>query len=215
MDWTVATRETQKLILDTAIELFNEHGTKVVSTNRIADDCGLSRGNLHYHFRSKEEIIQTIFQTIDKEMNQSWHEDHATHTLAYANFMFERQMNLCWRYRFFYRELIALLQNDARLKILFLDSRNKRLREVKDFFVGLIDNGLMVHPKPPITLESLLLSSWLVTDQWLPHLDMYDISATDEKAISEGAVLIQNIFRPFFTEKALTELEKMDAAVSN
>ncbi|MBV55176.1 MAG: hypothetical protein CMQ12_01230 [Gammaproteobacteria bacterium] len=99
--------------------------------------------------------------------------------------------------------------------MLFLDSRNKRLREVKDFFVGLIDNGLMVHPKPPITLESLLLSSWLVTDQWLPHLDMYDISATDEKAISEGAVLIQNIFRPFFTEKALTELEKMDAAVSN
>ncbi len=208
----MATRETQKLILDTAIELFNEHGTKAISTNRIADDCGLSRGNLHYHFRSKEEIIQTIFQRIDMEMNESWYEDHSTHTLAHANYMFERQMDLCWRFRFFYRELIALLQNDARLKILFLDSRHKRVREVKDYIVGLIENDLMVHPRLPITLDSLLLSSWLVTDQWLPHLDMYDISASDENAISEGAVLILNIFRPFFTEKALAELEEMDTA---
>jgi len=201
------TRETQALILEMATSLFNEYGTKAVSTNRIADGCELSRGNLHYHFRTKEEIIQTIFQQIDTEMNKSWYEDPGTPNLAHLIFMFERQLDLCWRYRFFYRELIALLQNDARLKILFLDSRNKRIKSVKEFIVGLMKNGLMVPPSPPVTLDSLLLTSWLVSDQWLPHLDMYDIAASDDKAVREGATLVLNVFLPFFTEKALKELD--------
>jgi AcrR family transcriptional regulator len=207
----LATRETQTLILEAATELFNEHGTRAVSTNRIADDCELSRGNLHYHFRTKEEIIQTIFQRIDQEMKDSWYDEVATPTLAQTNFMFERQMKLCWRYRFFYRELIALLQNDARLKILFVDSRSKRLVAVRRFFNRLIEHNLMRLPDPPITLDSLLLTSWLVTDQWLPHLDMYDISASDHKAIREGGALILNIFMPFFTQKGLAELARLNA----
>ncbi len=207
----MATRETQTLILETAIDLFNDQGTRAVSTNRIADACDLSRGNLHYHFRTKEEIIQAIFQRIDQEMSHSWYDDIAIPTLAQANFMFERQMKLCWRYRFFYRELIALLKNDARLKILFLDSRSKRLVAVKQFFSRLIDYNLMRLPEPPVTLDSLLLTSWLVTDQWLPHLDMYDISASDDEAIREGGALILNIFMPFFTQKGFAELAQLSA----
>lgn len=58
----MTTRETQDKIITTALRLFNESGSRIVSTNRIADSCGISRGNLHYHFRTKEEIIQAIFQ---------------------------------------------------------------------------------------------------------------------------------------------------------
>ncbi len=58
----MTTRETQDKIITTALRLFNESGSLIVSTNRIADSCGISRGNLHYHFRTKEEIIQAIFQ---------------------------------------------------------------------------------------------------------------------------------------------------------
>ena len=49
----MTTKDTQKLIIDTAINLFNEYGTARISANRIADTCDLSRGHLYYHFKKK------------------------------------------------------------------------------------------------------------------------------------------------------------------
>lgn len=204
----MATRETQNLIIQTAIELFNEHGTKAISTNRIADECQLSRGNLHYHFRTKEEIIQTIFQRIDREMDDSWYEDHEHPSMEYTHFMFARQIDLIWRYRFFYRELYSLLQNDARLKLLFMDCRKKRMKEVRRYFDEMVKIGLMVEPQAPVSMNSILQVSWLITDQWLPNLDLHDKQVNEEN-IEEGFELIMQVFEPYFTPKAKTDYQKI------
>ncbi len=212
----MATRETQKLILKTALSLFNEHGTKSISTNRIADECELSRGNLHYHFRTKEEIIQTIFQDITRQMSDSWYEDHLHPTMEYMHFMFVRQIKTIWRYRFFYRELNSLLQNDARLKVLFLDNRKRRFNEVTRFFDECIKVGLIINPKPPASIESISQITWLITDQWLQHLDMHDM-IVNEQSISEGYQLVLQVLQPYFTDRAETEcvwLTKSEEAVS-
>lgn len=197
----MATRETQRLIIETAIALFNEHGTKAISTNRIADECRISRGNLHYHFRTKEEIIQAIFQQIDQEMDDSWYDDHRHPTMGHVYFMFARQIDLFWRFRFFYRELSPLLQNDARLKLLLMRSRKKRIGELSLFFQELVKVGLLVEPKPPVSMESLLQISWLLTDQWLSHLDLHDIPV-DIRNIEEGFDLVMQLFEPYLTDKA-------------
>ena len=49
----MATRETQEKILGTALRLFNAHGTGKVSLGRIATACGISKGNLNYHYKRK------------------------------------------------------------------------------------------------------------------------------------------------------------------
>ncbi len=204
----MSTRETQKIIIETAISLFNEHGTKAISTNRIADECALSRGHLHYHFRTKEEIIQTIFQQIDREMDGAWYEDHKHPSMRHAHFMFERQVDLFLRYRFFYWELYALLRKDARLKLLFIDSRKKREKEVQRFFEALVERGLMVAPEPPVTLESLLQISWLVSDHWIYHLELKGEEVNTEN-IRKGFKLIYQGFEPYLTPKAMAEYQQV------
>ena len=87
----MGTRETQTRIIEAAIVLFNEHGTAAVSGNRIAEACGISKGNLHYHFRTKPEIIQSIFQRIVEEMNAGWYEDLLHPTIRHMAEMFARQ----------------------------------------------------------------------------------------------------------------------------
>ena len=204
----MSTRETQKLIIDTSIALFNDSNSKAVSTNRIADACRLSRGNLHYHFRTKEEIIQTIFQRIDDEMNEDWYEDHKHPTMAYMQFMFERQIRLIWKYRFFFRELNSLLQNDARLKVLFLNNRQRRIVEVNLFFQRLIEEGLLLEPEPPVSLNALLKIAWLITDQWLANLDMEDRDV-NEQSIAEGHTLVMQLFEPYFSDQAHRQLTEI------
>ena len=199
----MATRETQSLIIDTAIDLFNGHGSKAVSTNRIADTCELSRGNLHYHFRTKEEIIQTIFRRIEKQMSEGWYEDHLDPTIERMRLMFRRQMQLIWDYRFFYRELNMLLHDYPLLKVRFMDSRRSRVKEVELFFQELAKSGL-VHFDDKPGKERLLLISWLITDQWMPYLDMNDLEVGEE-TIEKGLELIFQAFQPHFTEAGWAE----------
>lgn len=49
-------------ILASAHQLFTENGYKNVSMRQIADALGISVGNLTYHFKKKEELIEALIQ---------------------------------------------------------------------------------------------------------------------------------------------------------
>jgi len=51
---------TKEKIISSSIRLFNEHGLVNVRLQQIADDVGISVGNVAYHFYSKEAIIEKI-----------------------------------------------------------------------------------------------------------------------------------------------------------
>lgn len=53
-------QNTRQAILDTARALFNTNGYHGVSLQDIADAVGISKGNLTYHFRKKEDIMEGL-----------------------------------------------------------------------------------------------------------------------------------------------------------
>ena len=63
--------KTKDKIIATAIDLFNIHGTKAISTNHIAKEMGISPGNLYYHFRSKNDIIRSISDNFSNELGSA------------------------------------------------------------------------------------------------------------------------------------------------
>jgi AcrR family transcriptional regulator len=142
----MATRATQLRILQAALELFNEHGSAAVSSSRIAERCGISKGNLQYHFRDKREIIYAVFQQAIGEMDSGWYRDHLAPTLEHMATMFVRQLQLILRYRFFYREIADLLRQDPHLRKRFADNRERRLRDLEKFMLTLQAAGLMRFP---------------------------------------------------------------------
>lgn len=55
-------------ILECALTLFNQQGEPNVSTLEIANEMGISPGNLYYHFHGKEPLIQALFERFQREL---------------------------------------------------------------------------------------------------------------------------------------------------
>jgi len=52
---------TRDLILDVALILLNERGESVVTSVDLADEMNISPGNLYYHFKGKEKVVEELY----------------------------------------------------------------------------------------------------------------------------------------------------------
>jgi AcrR family transcriptional regulator len=192
----MATRATQLRILQTALELFNEHGTAAVSSTRVAEGSGISKGNLQYHFPNKRDIIYALFQQAIQEMDAGWYRDHLAPTLEHMAAMYVRQLQLILKYRFFYREMADLLRQDAHLRKRFADNRERRMRELEKFMLALQDHGQMKFPADPRRLRAIIDVTWIVNENWLNYMDYHDREVT-VAAMLEGYAEILEVLRPY------------------
>jgi AcrR family transcriptional regulator len=55
------TEQTRQLLVDTALDLFQERGYERTTMRAIAERAGVSVGNAYYYFAGKEELIQAFY----------------------------------------------------------------------------------------------------------------------------------------------------------
>jgi AcrR family transcriptional regulator len=60
--------KTRDRILECALQLFNQKGEPNVSTMEVANEMGISPGNLYYHFHGKEPLILGLFERFQSEL---------------------------------------------------------------------------------------------------------------------------------------------------
>ncbi|OEU50763.1 MAG: TetR family transcriptional regulator [Desulfobulbaceae bacterium S3730MH12] len=166
--------KTRDKIIDIAVQLFNEHGTKAISTNHIAAAAGISPGNLYYHFRNKEDIIRAIFEQMDAygvEQYQIILDNYPPGTIEALERTFIMIQEYNWQYRFFKRELTALIMNDTLLKERFHATNN----QMKDMIRFTIDGGISNGSIKPMSVgnkEHFVDAIWLVALFWLNYLEV-------------------------------------------
>ena len=137
-------RRTRERIIETSLRLFNDFGEPNVTTTVIADEMNISPGNLYYHFHNKDEIIESIFATFEREMEQTL----TTPTRRPANvediwLFLHLLFELIWRYRFFYRDLNDLLTRNRVLEIHFKQILAHKVRTATTLCEGLVSAGAM------------------------------------------------------------------------
>lgn len=201
----MGTKETIQLIIRTAVRLFNESGTQAVTTNHIARAAGISPGNLYYHFKNKEAIIRAIFGRMVEEMNTAWQPPvDRPPQLGDLNDMLTKILCLLWGYRFFQRELVALLHRDTELRQHYSAIRSQRWNEMNGFFRALASQGVLRQPEDA-TMGALLKIGWLVCEHWISHLDI-DGRDVDQESVREGVELLVHLWRPYLTDGALADV---------
>jgi len=113
-------RRTRERILETALALFNRLGEPNVTTADIADEMGISPGNLYYHFANKDEIISELYGQLERAIEPLFavppdRPAGVEDLWLLLHLRFERM----WSFRFFYRDLDEITSRIHRIAMRF------------------------------------------------------------------------------------------------
>ena len=114
-----APRRTAERILATTLELFNRFGEPNVSTTLISAELRISPGNLYYHFPSKDELVNTLFDQYEGRLYELLAASDDVVDVEDAWFFLHSLFELIWAFRFLYRDLNHLLSRNRRLETSF------------------------------------------------------------------------------------------------
>ena len=206
---------TRERILKVSLALFNHQGETNVTTGHIADELNISPGNLYYHFRNKEEIIQHLFAEFEQAMelapNKVTDAASAMEDMwLYLHLMFER----IWAYRFLYRNLDDLLSRDSKLKSHF----NIIIGHKRDAMIALCHALLDVKALKASDdeIRALAENVLVVATYWLnfEHLrarpkNRLEAEPDPEKHLSRGVYQVMALVSPFLLGEAKSHLQHL------
>jgi AcrR family transcriptional regulator len=193
-------------ILDTALQLFNERGTAVVSTNHIAAEASISPGNLYYHFRNKEEIIRALFtQLFDAHEHAFEVPKNRAPTFGDLRRLVRLNFDLLLEYRFAYRELAALLRRDEVLRERWLDVRRRGYAAFRELIAAFAAAGVVAVAADAAAVERLADLCWLISEFWLPSLEING-QLIDAAQLERGVALTLQVLNPMVSPAVNAEL---------
>jgi len=184
-------------ILEAARELFNEKGTQSSTTNHIAKAMGISPGNLHYHYKNREEIVRLLYMQMRKEATPP--ADKIPKDLATLREHEKLVIKIRWEYRFFFKEMLSLFARDPELEELYIKDNIAHRRRIRQVMNNLIANGeLTIADEEDIDfLVDSISMSWQFYSSFL-HTIGQELNAT---TIHNVIKYTTDAMKPYLTKK--------------
>jgi AcrR family transcriptional regulator len=161
-------RRTRERILELSLRLFNDFGEPNVNTTIISEEMNISPGNLYYHFRNKDDIVNSIFQQFEREIDRlltvpTDRRPNVEDAWLFLHLLFE----LIWKFRFFYRDLNNLLINNRMLELRFKTLLGQKIRMARWITDGLADGAELTASRAEH--DALATNMVVVATYWLSY----------------------------------------------
>ena len=203
-------RDTRQRILDAALAMFNSQGEPHVTTNHIADELEISPGNLYYHFRNKDDIIEQLFAGYEQRMDTallapSGRLPGLEDVWLQLHLVFE----CIWDYRFLYRDLLEILSRNRRLRIRFARILKRADEQAHQVMRGLVQAGVMRASADEV--DAAATNILVIATFWLNYAAAR--GDKDERAsIRDGIVQVMMLIAPFLRDAERVHLNTLTRA---
>lgn len=206
-------RRTRERILELSLRLFNEFGEPNVTTTIIADELHISPGNLYYHFRNKDDIVNSIFVQFENEIERmlAKPDDRPSNIESvwqYLHIMFE----LVWGYRFFYRDLNDMLSRNRTLELQFKKILANKIKVAQQLCERMRNEGAMQASDQEI--EALATNMVVVATYWLSYEYVRNPrNFSEPQAMSDawgrGCYQVLSLLRPYLNAQTRALFDKL------
>lgn len=212
---------TRERILRTSLGLFNTYGESHVTTGHVADELNISPGNLYYHFRNKEEIIQHLFREFEgridvaPQLEAQMQSDGIIDVGAamedlwlYLHLVFEA----IWDYRFLYRNLDDLLSRDPKLKAHFnriIDHKRTTVMALCGALVG--SKAMKAKPEEikALTENILVVATYWLNFQHIAQRQVFRADLGEREDLGRGVFQVMALVAPYLVGPAREHIDHL------
>ena len=156
--------KTRDRILEVCLELFNRHGVAAVSTHRIATEADISPGNLHYHFKTKQQMVAWLFRRFEARIAPCLEAAASATAIDDVWLTLHMTFEAIDAYRFVYRDIAYLLNEYPDLEEGAQALVAGNLLAARQMCLGLADSGVMQASIEDV--EMLALQMVFTTTCW-------------------------------------------------
>jgi AcrR family transcriptional regulator len=110
---------TEEKIFEAATEVFIEKGMDGARMQDIADHAGINKSLLHYYYRTKDRLFNAVFEKTAGQMFRKFAP------------VFDENLSLEEKLRFFFREHIAFLQKNPKLPLFILNEFHRNPERIR------------------------------------------------------------------------------------
>jgi AcrR family transcriptional regulator len=202
-------RQTAKRIAGAALELFNRFGEPGITVAAIAADAGISAGNLHYHYPTKEKIVEDLFAGFEDEIEPTLatpelRPAHAEDLWLFLHLTFE----IIFKYRFLYRDLNELLSRQRIIETQFKDILARQVQTASALLDGLAESGALDACKAErqaLAGNMIMIATYWLSYQFVQH-PRHD---PDGATLTRGIVSALSLANPYLAPDARALFEHL------
>lgn len=199
--------KTREKILRAARLLFNTHGVAKVSQRAISDHIAISPGNLTYHFKKRDDIIEALYFELVEAMNKCFDDVTAEEPSLEMLFVFTKSINKqLFDNRFFMIDFIQILRSNKKIKTHYVKMNDLRQKQIVGTINSLINRGVMREEELPNEYEFLFKRFQLFGDFWIASIGTTKEDVMLKHTRSYTEILMQSIY-PYLTDKGKKEFK--------
>ena len=187
---------TRQRILTSSIEAFNKRGFHDPTIADIAISCDMSRGNLVYHFKDKNELLDEISRRLLADIKEIQKVRKAYPAFANLSLDMKTYSILQERYPFIFRDT-SVLEHKAISDVMTKWSE-KSIEKNIEAFAFAIEVGNMKEEPFDGLYHNLAVNAWLITYYWISQKVVRKINDKEDAERMVWSTII-----PHFTPKGI------------
>lgn len=199
-------KHTKAYILDRALKLFNKNGFVNVRLQHIADYGNISVGNLAYHFKNKDCIIESLYDQLKEVQEKSLYEFRMAYLFEDINRQLFEIFECQKKYLFFYLDTLEIMRAYPSIKEKHHQHISWQIQQIEWMFNFNMDRNTFQAPTREGQYKQLSWIFWMTMENW-----MYarSINGSDSWSDKDFISDLWSLMAPYLTEDAHTEMKML------
>ncbi|MEM9821676.1 MAG: TetR/AcrR family transcriptional regulator [Bacteroidota bacterium] len=188
--------KTKQKIIQSATRYFNKFGFAAVSLHELARHLGMTRGNLTYHFKDKDELLEHISREMWTKIEEA--RKKSRQFPSFENLHNEVQLYYRFQKEYAFIFLDSHVLNHQLIKRKFREMTNQTIADNKATIAFSIQLGNMKKETFPGLYNNLAFVCWMVIFYCLSQQKIRGV-----KTGEDAEKLVWTLLLPHFTEKGI------------
>ena len=202
----MAAQHTRQRILASAIALFNAMGLVNVRLQHISDDTIISLGNITYHYKTKDDIIEAIWEAVQQEQITLLTEFRTLPLFEDIERYMAAAFALQQKYMFFYQDTLEVVRAYPKVGVAHRQHVQWQVQQLSMMFKFNEARGVFV-PEPQPAFYADLADRWLwLLDNWIHRQSIMNKDTGDYVAFAK---VLWSVLMPAFTAQGHMEYEQL------